>query len=80
MRTRKEFCSTHHFVNGNHNLQHLIVADLSISVDIIELEGPIQLIIHLAPRCHAQGANEFLEIDGTTFVLVENVEDIFGEG
>lgn len=29
--------------------------------------------------CDAQGANEFFEVDGTRFVRVEDIEDIFCE-
>ena len=39
---------TYHFVYRLDNLQHLIIADLSVPIDVVQLEGPIQLIFHFA--------------------------------
>jgi hypothetical protein len=69
----------HHLVYCFHDLQHLFVADLAIAVDIVELKGPIQLVLHLASAGDAQGADKLLEIDGAAVIRIENFEDMIGE-
>ena len=70
---------THHLVDGLDDLQHLVVADLAVAVDVVQLEGPVQLVFHLASRRHRQRADELLEVDRARLVLVEDAEDIVGE-
>ena len=53
---------------------------MAVAVDVVQLEGPVELVLHLAPRCDAQGADELLEVDAAGLVLVEDVEDIVREG
>lgn len=69
----------YHFVDSLNNLQHLIVADLSISINIVQLESPVQLILCLAPARNAQGADELLEVDAAGPVTVKDIEDVVGE-
>ena len=70
---------TDHLVNGLDDGQHLIVADLTIAIDVVQLKCPIQFILHLASRRDREGADELLEIDGPRFIAVEDVEDVIGE-
>jgi hypothetical protein len=70
----------HHLVNRLDNLEHLVVADLAVAVNVVQLEGPVQLVLHLAAARHAQRADELLEVDGARPVRVEHVEDIIGKG
>lgn len=70
---------TYHFVNGLDNLEHLVVADFAISVNVVQLEGPVQLILRLPSARDTQGADEFLEVDAARPVAVEDVEDIVGK-
>lgn len=71
--------SAYHFVNCLDNCQHFVVANLTIPVNIIQLEGPVQLVFHFPSAGDAQGAYEFLKIDGPALVGVENLEHIVGE-
>lgn len=70
---------TYHFVDGLDNLKHLVVADFTISVNVVQLEGPVQLILRLSSARDTQGADEFLEVDAARPVAVEDVEDIVGK-
>lgn len=71
--------SAYHFVNRLDNCQHFVVANLTVPIDIVQLEGPVQFIFHFPSARDAQGAYELLKIDGTTLVRVENLEHIVGE-
>ena len=69
-----------HLVNGLDNLEHLVVADLAVAVNVVQLEGPVELVLHLAAAGDAEGADELLEVDGARLVRVEDVEDVVGKG
>src|SRR6266536_1754425 len=73
-RTRSR--GTYHFVDSFDNSQHFLVANLSISIDVIQLESPIQLVFHLTPGRDTQSTDELLEIDGSTVVGIEHFEHI----
>ena len=69
----------YHFIDRFYYLEHFVVADLAVTVDVVELEGPVKLVLHLAAARDAQCADELLEVDGPRFVGVEYIEDIIGE-
>lgn len=71
---------TYHLVDSLNNSQHFLVTDLSITIDIIELECPIEFILHLATAGHAERANELLEVDSAALIRVEDFEDVVGKG
>jgi hypothetical protein len=68
-----------HLVNRLDNLQHFVVAYLAIAVDVVQLECPVELVLHLAAAGDAQGADELLKVDGSGLVGVEHPEDVVGE-
>lgn len=70
---------TYHFVYCFDNLEHFFVCDLTVAIDIIKLEGPVELVLHLSSACDAQGANKFLKIDRPGFIAVKHVEHVVGE-
>lgn len=70
---------TYHLVDGFDNLQHLVVAYLSVAVNVVQLEGPVELILHLTPAGHAESADELFEIDRTGLVRVKDVKDVVGK-
>ena len=70
----------YHLVNGLDNLEHLVVANLAVAVNVVQLERPVELVLHLAAARNAQGADELLEVDGARLVRVEHVEDVVGKG
>ena len=70
----------YHLVNSLDNLEHLVVADLAVAVNVVQLERPVKLVLHLAAARNAQGADELLEVDGARLICVEDVEDVVGEG
>ena len=41
---------THHFVDGGDNFQHLLPGDVSIAIQVVHGEGPLQLLLQLAPQ------------------------------
>jgi hypothetical protein len=69
----------YHFIDGLHDGQHLVVTDLAVAVNVVELKGPIQLVLHLAAAGDAQGADELLEVDRAALVRVKDLEDVVGE-
>ena len=71
---------TYHLVDRLDNLEHLVVADLAVAINVVQLEGPVELVLHLAAARHAQGADELLEVDGPGLVRVEDVKDVVGKG
>ncbi len=70
----------YHLVNSLNNSQHLVIANLSIPINIIKLERPIELIFHLPSARDAQSAYELFEIDGPGFIAIEDIEDVICEG
>lgn len=76
---RKGEGPAYHLVNSLHDLEHLVVADLAVAVNVVELERPVELVLHLAPGGDAQRADELLEVDGPGLVAVKHVEDIICE-
>ena len=69
----------YHLVDCFNNSQHLIVTDLSITIDIIQLECPIKLILHLSSACDTQSTDELLEIDRTRLIAIKYIEDVISE-
>lgn len=69
----------YHLVNSLHDLEHLVVADLAVAVNVVELERPVELVLHLAPGRDAQRADELLKVDGPGFIAVKHVEHIICE-
>ena len=47
----------YHFVNRGDNLQHLPSRDEAVLVQVVHAEGPLQLVLELAPRGYTEGAN-----------------------
>lgn len=70
---------TYHLVYRLDNLEHLVVAYLAVAVNVVQLEGPVELVLHLAAARHAQGTDELLEVDGARLVAVEDVEYVVRE-
>lgn len=68
-----------HLVDGIDDRQHLLIRDLAVAVEVVQLKGPIQLILHAAARGDGQRADEFLEVDGAGAVAVEDVKHVIGE-
>lgn len=71
--------SAYHLIDSLDNLQHLVVTNLAIAVDIIELESPVELILEGATGGDAQRDNEFLEVDRSRAIRIEHVKHIVGE-
>jgi len=70
----------YHFVYGLDYLQHLLIADLAVSVNVVQLECPLELILHAPSARYTQGAYELFELDGTVVIGVEDSEDIVCKG
>lgn len=70
---------TYHLVYGLYDSQHLLVADLAVTINVIELERPVQLVLHLSAARNAQGADELFEVDCPGLVRIEDVEDVVCE-
>lgn len=62
-----------------YDLQHLHPRDLAVAVQVVHVEGPVELLLEAAPRGDGQGADELSEVDGAVAVLVEGSEGVLGE-
>ena len=61
------------------DLQHLHSCDLAIPVQVIHVEGPVELLLEAAPGGDGQGTDELSEVDGPVSVLVEGPEGVLGK-
>lgn len=61
------------------DLQHLHARDLAVAVQVVHVEGPVQLLLEAAPGRDGQGTDELSEVDGAVPVLVEGAEGMLGE-
>ena len=71
--------SSYHLIDSLHNLEHLLVADFAITIDVVQLERPVQLVFHLASTGHTERANKLLEVYCTAIVGVKNFENMIRE-
>ena len=78
-RTVTMFDLTYHLVDGFYDRQHLLVADLAVAIDVVQLEGPVELVLHFPSTCHAERADELLKVDLAALVGVKDVEDVVCE-
>jgi hypothetical protein len=60
--------------------EHLVVRNGAVAVNVVQLEGPAQLLVEAPARRHREGTDELLEVDGAVAILVEDVEDELGKG
>lgn len=70
---------TYHLVDRFDNGQHLVVRDLAVTVNIVQLERPVELVLHLAAGGHRQRADELLEINHAAVIRVKHAEYIIGK-
>lgn len=61
------------------NLQHLLTADVSVSIQVVHAESPFQFLLQLPPWRDAQGDDELPEVYRPVAVGVESPEDVLGE-
>lgn len=70
----------YHLVNCLYNSQHLVIANLPITIDVVKLECPIELVLHLASARDTQRADKLLEIDRARLVAVKDIEHVIRKG
>lgn len=61
------------------DLQHLHAGDLAVAVQVVHVEGPVQLLLEAAPGGDGQGADELPEVNGAVPVLVKGAEGVLGK-
>ena len=49
-----------HLVDGADDVQHLLLADEPVAVQVVQPEDPLQLVLHRAPRYVGQDRQELL--------------------
>ncbi len=57
-----------------YNLQHLHSSDLAVSVQVVHVEGPVELLLEASPWRDGQGADELSEVDSTVTILIKGPE------
>uniref|UniRef100_A0A182QY34 Uncharacterized protein n=1 Tax=Anopheles farauti TaxID=69004 RepID=A0A182QY34_9DIPT len=50
----------HQLVDRGHDFLHLLLGDASVTVDVVQRERPLQLLVHGAPQQDRQVGDEFL--------------------
>ena len=65
-----------HYLN---DLQHLHACDLSVPVQVVHVEGPVELLLEAAARRDGEGADELPEVDGAVPVLIECPEGVLSK-
>ena len=65
----------YHLIDGPDDVQHFVKRDMAIAISVVQLEGPLQLVLHASPGCYAQGADEFSEVNLLAAILVKHSED-----
>ena len=58
------------------DLQHLHPGDLAVSIQVVHVECPVELLLEAATRCDRQGTDELSEVDGAVAVLVEGPKGV----
>lgn len=71
---------THHLVDGFDDSEHLFVTDLSIPIYVVELECPVEFILHFATTSHTEGAYKLFKINSAALVRVKDLENIICKG
>lgn len=61
------------------DLQHFHACDLSIPIQIIHIEGPVEFLLEAAPGGDRQCADELPEVDGPVAVLVKRPKRVLGK-
>ncbi len=69
----------YHFIDSGDDLQHLLARDEAVAVEVVHGEGPLELLLELASRCHAQGAQKFPEINAPVAVRVKRPKHVLGK-
>ena len=67
---------TYHLVDCLNNLQHLLITNLAVSIDVIQLERPFELVLHLPTTRHTQSAYELLEFNRAIVIGIKDPENI----
>lgn len=69
----------YHFVDCRDYFQHLLPGYVTIAVEIVHGEGPLEFLFEFAPGCDRESAQELPEIDGAVAVGVKCAENVLGE-
>ena len=72
--TASQWESTH-----SYDLHHLLRIDRSVAVDVVHLEGPLELLLRSSGGSDVDGEQELFEVDPTAVVGVERAEDVLAE-
>lgn len=68
----------HHVVDRLHNRQHLLFGDVAVLVDVVQVEGPVELLGDRTSEQHRQADDKVLKADRAVSVDVEGVEQKVG--
>lgn len=60
--------SAYHLVDGLYYLQHLVVGDFSISINIVQFKCPVEFVLHLASASDTESYDKLLEIDSSRLI------------
>lgn len=61
------------------DLQHLHACDLSISIQIVHVEGPVEFLLKAPPGGDGQSADELPEVDGSITILVKCAKGVLSK-
>lgn len=62
-----------------YNFQHFHSCNFTITIQVIHVEGPVQLLLKTASWGDGQGTNELSEVDGPISVFIKGSEGVLGK-
>lgn len=63
----------------SNDLGHFRGFDGAITIDVIHMEGPVELLLGVAGGCNVDGEEKFTEVDLAALIRVERAEDVLAE-
>jgi len=70
---------SHHFVDGGHNLKHLLSGDVAVAIEVVHGEGPLQFLLEFAARGHAERTEKLAKIDAAITVGIKSSKHMLGK-
>lgn len=62
-----------------YDFQHFHSCNFTVTIQVVHVEGPVQLLLKTASWGDGQGANELSEVDGPISVFIKGSEGMLGK-
>lgn len=68
------FATTHRY-----DFQHLLSRNIPVSIQVIHGEGPLELLLQLAPGCYRQRAEELPKVNSTISIRIKRSKNVLSK-